>query len=444
MKKNREKLFHSTKTSEEFLFYKTDDKIENRSIEPALESVGRDFEEFPEILTGKAFFDHAMSVLEGRKTFSTMAVKIDENNALSLKNVLTVQKAINKICEQKLGIYGQLDTYLFGCFFPDLNSCQCLETGKILQKNLSDKKYPSVTIGVASYPGIDYQKDQIFDNALKALDHAVFFGPNSSVVFDDVSLNISGDHFYQKGDIRQAIKEFDAALKINKKNVNVLNSLGVCYAVLGEFDQALEYFETARAIDSNEVMSWYNTGLVYKLKKDNEKALVHFLKANEIGSDLFEVVFQTGKMYFEMKDPEKGKRYYQRAIDLKPANGPNHRFLGECYTEIGMIDQAISTYRKAVKENPNDAHSLSALGYLFDITEENPDIAVVFSKQSVDISPENGLFRQRLGNLYLKQNKLKEALSEFKTAHDLGFDSTVEIEKTDLLIHQNEKQHGTG
>jgi tetratricopeptide (TPR) repeat protein len=83
---------------------------------------------------------------------------------------------------------------------------------------------------------------------------------------------------------------------------------------------------------------------------------------------------------------------------------------------------------------------LSALGYLFDIQGENPEITTIFCQQSVEIAPENGLFRNRLGRLYLKQNQLKEALIEFEKAQDLGHDSMEFIDKIkDMLMEEQDK-----
>jgi len=53
----------------------------------------------------------------------------------------------------------------------------------------------------------------------------------------------------------------------------------------------------------------------------------------------------------------------------------------------------------------------------------------MFCQQSIQISPDDGLFRHRLGRLYLKQNRLEESLKEFKKAQELGYDSNEYIEQ---------------
>ena len=147
------------------------------------------------------------------------------------------------------------------------------------------------------------------------------------------------------------------------------------------------------------------------------------------------MAYQTGKTYLEMGDRKKGKALFQKAITLKPETGLYFRLLGECYAETDMIDDAIAAYKKAIKENPHDALSLSALGSLFDKKGENPEICILFFQQSIDISPENGLFRHKLGRIYLKQDKLQEAMTEFKTAMALGFDASKDVEELEALIN---------
>ncbi len=440
MKESRHALFHSTKTDSQFLFYKTDE-IAPGEPDEASESELKAFldtllKEFPGISYGQEFLKRATAFSEPAPFFCTMVVKMDGDHYRTFpEDAIGVARIIHDVCEKERGLWGGLRWFLFACIFPGKNSEEGFHIAKQIQKRLSAGSGRTVTIGIAPYPLISFEKHQMFDNAEKALAHACFFGPDSAVVVDAVSLNICGDHFYQQGDVMKAMAEFEAALELDPKNVNVHNSLGVCLGQMGDFERALAHFNTARALDPEDPMAWYNTGLVYKLKKDNDKALEFFLRAGEIDGTLFEAAFQTGKIYFEKNLPEIGKQYYQKAIDLKPENDLNYRFLGECYTEVGRIDDAVAAYKKAILEHPNDAGALSALGRLFDEKGENPEIALLFCRQSVDIAPRNGLFRYRLGELYAKHNEPEKALYEFKKACELGFDASADVEKLEAAIN---------
>jgi tetratricopeptide (TPR) repeat protein len=353
----------------------------------------------------------------------------DLDNDTREKRFMDLATVLSGCCQEESGMWGQADTELFGCFFPDKTGPQCQKIAEAIQENISEHGTNTVSIGMASFPTIDYRKENILENARKALDHASFFGPKSTVSFDSVSLNISGDNRYAEGDIEGAIDEFERALMLDSDNVNVHNSLGVCYGVRNEFENALVEFNTAISKNPDEFMAIYNIGMVNLIKEEKEKALEYFLKAGDKSKDVFEVIFQTGRVYVEMDSFEDAKAFLERAVKLQPTSGTAFRYLGDCYTGLECYKQAISAYKSAIKLNPSDAASLSAMGHLFDLEGENPEISTTFCLQSVEISPENGLYRHRLGTLYLKQNRYEEALKEFEAAKALGYDSVDHIEQ---------------
>jgi len=445
MTHKKTELFHNRSSSKEFLFYKTDAKPKKDTVE-ALSSVASDriLKAFPDILEQKNFMDYAMAQLESSTQFEAMVIKIDnlKNNAETAGDYgidlwIDVAHVIDEICRRENGFWGRLDPRRFGCFFSEKNETPPVELANKINDGLAETRNETVSIGIASYPTLSFDKDQILDHAGKALDHAAFFGPGSTVSFDAVSLNISGDTRYQNGDIDGAIEEFKTALLLDPSDVNVHNSLGVCYGILSDYDNALKEFQEAVRLDPNEVMARYNSGLINMLTGDTEKALQNFLEAGEKEDDTFEITFQTGNVYLKMGKPEKAKKFLEKAVTLDSESGPAFRLLGECYNAMDMTDNAIFAYKKALRQNPNDAESLSALGYLFDLLGENPEITTILCQQSIDIAPENGLFRHRLGNLYLKRNQLEDALEQFQKAHDLGQDSGDMIEKIKRLMLDN-------
>jgi tetratricopeptide (TPR) repeat protein len=328
------------------------------------------------------------------------------------------------------GFWGALESGLLASFFPGKTGPENLKIARRVQKELKERSEQTVTIGVAAYPTLAYDKSEIVDNARKALDHASFFGPDSAVVFDAVSLNISGDKLYEKGEIDEAVEELKKALLLEPVNVNVHNSLGVCYSIQGKYDQAVDEFKAVVSADPKEHMGFYNLGLVYIQTGQREQGLEFLLKANEIKDEVYEVAFQIGKLYLDLGDPQKGLRFLERAASLKPKSGAVHRFLGDCYIAVNRPDAAVSSYKKAIKQNPHDAASMSALGYLYDDRGENPEIALMFCRESVMLSPENGLFHYRLGRLYSNHNRFEEALEEFTKAKQFGYDVGGDIQET--------------
>jgi len=436
MTSDKKTLSLSHGSASHFLFSKTDigrlKEVKKTEIIDANEAVKS---AFPNMRSGNDFIDYANQQLGAIDQFSAMVIRLDQVNEDNDQDQppegndghVDVAGIIDRLCRKENGLWGTLEAGLLGSFLPARNGSDSLELARGLQTRLVEKFGKTVTIGMASFPTIKYKPTEIINNARKALDHATFFGANSLVAFDDVSLNISGDKFYEKGEIQKAIDEFKLALEIDPNNVNVHNSLGVCYGLQSHYDLAIAAFQKAIAIDPGEYMALHNLGLVHLLIEQRDRALEYFLDAYKINGNDFEVAFQTGKLYLETGNFKKSRPYLERAAEREPESGQVYRYLGDCYAADHMPDAAISAYKKAIKHNPHDASAMSALGNIFDKQGENPEITLMFLRESVTLSPENGLFHHRLGRHFSNQHRLNSALKEFVKAKSFGYDAAEDI-----------------
>jgi tetratricopeptide (TPR) repeat protein len=431
-------LFHSRGSARHFLFSKTNtDRLKDVSLKQVADARQVLQSAYPDMLYDQDFMDHAQRVLAADSLFSAVVIRLDQNGREEVVSgdpaqdggLLEVARILDEVCREQNGIWGSLKSGLLAGFFPDKNGLQAIDLARRIQASLKEKTQKTITAGVAEYPTITYQKAEILQNAAKALDHATFFGPGSAVAFDGISLNISGDKLYEKGEIQGAVDELRTALKLDPANANVHNSLGVCFGILGDYEPAIEAFKAAISLDPEEYMALYNLGLVFMLTEKRDQALEFFLKADKINGDAYEVTFQTGKLYLDLGNLKKARKYLERAADLAPEAGAVYRYLGDCHAAANMPQEAIAAYRKAIKLNPQDAASMSALGCLFEDQGENSEITMIFCRESVELAPDNALFRYRLGRLYSNQNRLDQALSEFQQAQKLGYDAVDDIKQ---------------
>ena len=429
-------IAHSNDSTSHFLFSKTDtDQIKEIKGKKSIKAVDAIKSDFPNIPHGDVFIEHANRKLADAERFCAMVIRPDHGSISKKKSksrqtettLVDIAGILNGRCQKNNGLWGSLNAGVLGSFFTGINEKEGLELAGDIQKQIAEDTSATVSIGLASFPALRFLRSQVFENAGKALDHAAFFGANSLVAFDDVSLNISGDKLYEKGKIHEAIEEFKLALELNADNVNVHNSLGVCYGVQHRYDAATVEFKKAVAIEPDEYMALYNLGLVHLLMEQEDRALEYFLGADKVNGNNFEVAFQTGKLYVERGSLEKGMPYLQRAAKMEPESGQTYRYLGDCYAAADKSQAAISAYKKAIKHNPHDAAALSALGSIFNDQGENPEITLMFLRESIELSPNNGLYHHRLGRHYSNQDNLDDALKEFVTAKSLGYESAEDI-----------------
>lgn len=401
----------------------TDDFLRRKT--GAVASAGPEPAAHAPLHTDSAFAEKVGAAMDTLPAFAALVIGIETTDAGAPRPDGATDRTaavVETACRDGAGLWGLLETDLYGCVLPGLSADEAKIRAEAMRDAMAAGGTQTVLIGVAAFPHSAFEKDEILGNALKALDHAAFFGAGSVVAFDAVSLNVSADKRYQEGDLSGAIEELQRALDLDAENYNVQNSLGVCYAELGAYEKALKIFETAMTLAPKDAMAVYNAGLAHLRMGDREHALERFLQADAMDGATFEVCLQTGRLYQDMHKPAKARPYLERAVQCRAESGIAQRYLGECLLALDRIEAAAVAYKKAVRCNPNDAEALSAMGCLFDRMGENPEISTLFCRQSIDLAPDNGVFRRRLGELLLKQNRLEEALQTFMKAEELGQD----------------------
>jgi len=431
------KLFSSCSSTRHFLLSKTDRfEHEARNQKPPFAGSDALLEIFPDMLSGPALIEHALSILDDAPAFGVITIMLDHGHPENISatdeinpaRILDTGKVIAQTSRQHNGIWGQLSHDTWGCFLPDADEAACIQWKRTLKADLAGHKLSGVTVGIALYPCSDFTRVQTVDNAWKALHHATFFGPDAAAVFDAVSLNISGDRHYQDNDIQGAVSEFKNALALDPSNINVHNSLGVCYGVLGELESALKEFETSLALDPEEFMAVYNIGMTHQLLDNPKSALEFYLRAGDLKSDVYEINLNTGHLLLQNGSVEKAMGFLEKAAQLEPDSGLAFRYLADGLKKLGRINESMEAYKKAVKLHPYDADSISALGWLFAKSGENMEIATMFCRQATELAPDRGVFFNRLGRLYLKNSRMEDAMAALENADRLGHDSKDLIE----------------
>jgi len=365
---------------------------------------------FPGILAGQAFVNDALKRM-GAFGFSAMMIRPDSRtdgaaDAAVDPFLLNAGFILEQLTRPLHAVWGLINPETLGCLVPETDLSVCRKLGADIQNQLAEFQKETVSIGIAVYPLTGFSRNDAVLNAWKALIHAAVIGPGSMVVLDAVSLNISGDHLYQNGNLPGAVEEYRMALQLDPSNVNVHNSIGVCYGMMEMYDAAESEFDAALLLKPDEVMALYNLGVVCLLTGRKEMALDIFLKATAIDDGIFELTLLTGKLYFDAGNPEKARTFLEKALNCRPKSGTALRTLGACFSALNLLREAVAVYTRAVKNNPNDAESFSRLGQLYDTIGENPEIARLFCQQSVAIDPENEVYRERLDRLNQKSLRL--------------------------------------
>ncbi len=328
----------------------------------------------------------------------------------------TFENTFNLVLDNERGIWEYLgDLSFIIAFWDNENTQKASELMVSLKNKMSGALKSSILVGVARFPFHDFTRSQTVDNAIKAIDHAAFFGPDTLIHFDGVSLNISGDRFYQTHQFEMARTDYLKGLEIKPNDINLINSLGVCYGVAGELENARTEFERALKINAKEVMVIYNLGLIHRIEEDLDKAILYLRKARAINDRIFEVELLLGHLLFLKGLHEQALPHLETAIQIDDTSAAAFRLKGEILLADRQPDEAAKAFNRAIKINPSDATSLSGYAKCLEIQNKNLTIALSFAKNSIALEPDNTLFQQRLNTIREKIDGL-EPPEQIKTA----------------------------
>lgn len=274
-----------------------------------------------------------------------------------------------------------------------------------------------VAFGVCHWPCLEQTKTAMAVNCRKALLHGRFFGPGSVTVFDHVSLNVSGDAYFDEGDYRQAVREYQAGVRMNPGDINLMNSLGVALAELNRHRQAVACFKQVLEKEPDNFMALANQGFALRMLGRDGDALSSFQQAllspGYTGGDAApELSLQLGRLYCNVGRFAEALHVLE-TLEARSAGRQEfslYRLLGEAYMETGQEKKAMRSLQRALHLFPQDAASLSMLGILYLQAGEGDDIALGFCRQAVVLDGQGSEHWQRLGWALLHLRRPEEAL----------------------------------
>jgi protein O-GlcNAc transferase len=133
--------------------------------------------------------------------------------------------------------------------------------------------------------------------------------------------------------------------------------------------------------------------------------------------------YSLGLKYESLGQTKKAIGEYRKSLSLKPGNDKVLYSLGRLMATLGEPDQAIEIIKQAVKLNPKSAEARNLLAVVYNqeamafMQQGNLDAARQALETGIQAkggSAETETLRNNLGCLYVRENKLDEAVGTFR------------------------------
>jgi tetratricopeptide (TPR) repeat protein len=163
-----------------------------------------------------------------------------------------------------------------------------------------------------------------------------------------------GNISLQKGDIDNAIAQYQKALEINSNDASAHSDLGTAFLQKKEVDEAIAQYQKAHEINPTYALTDYNLGIAFIQKGEVDDAIAQFQKALEMNPRLPAALNSLGLALVQKGQLDEAITLYKKAEEIDPTYALVHNSLGAAYFKKGQMNEGLAQFQEALRLNPND------------------------------------------------------------------------------------------
>ncbi len=188
----------------------------------------------------------------------------------------------------------------------------------------------NATVAQLEQRGDELRSEKAYVDAIDYYRAALRKEPNNSVLF-----NKTGIAELQLARYREAKKDFERAVKLNKQYAEALNNLGVVYYIDRNYNKAIKYYQKALLLREASASFHSNLGTAYFERKQVDLAMKEYLRALELDPDIFERISMAGVT----------------AHLVSPSDRAHYSYIvAKMYAQVGNADRCLLYLRKAKED----------------------------------------------------------------------------------------------
>jgi len=203
---------------------------------------------------------------------------------------------------------------------------------------------------------------------------------------------------------------------------------GIKWIAKGDLDNAIYDFNRAIVIDPDFAEAYSNRGMAYRLKGLYDQAISDYNKSLEINPDDAETYNRRGFSWYKKGDLDRAIGDFNRALKINPQSAVAYFNRGLASHKKGEFDRAIEDCNKVLEINPehSDAYSIRCLVWL---DKNELDRAIKDCDKALKMNPQNISALITLGVVWLQKGEFEWACANLEEACEFGSCETLKTVK---------------
>ena len=202
------------------------------------------------------------------------------------------------------------------------------------------------------------------------------------------SLNRRGQLRAESGQEKEAILDFDDAIRNDATCWRALHNRGVLLAQAGQFEMAFDDFSRTIQLNPQFAKAYSNRAALYLVADNLDAALADYHRAIELDADLAVAHRGCGRVCQLLGRVEEAIAHYDASVQLAPNDAYAAACRADLLTDIGRYTEAEAEYERAIEIDPSlsQAHGGSAwlLATCPDNAVRNPELAIERAKTAIE------------------------------------------------------------
>jgi tetratricopeptide (TPR) repeat protein len=259
-----------------------------------------------------------------------------------------------------------------------------------------------------------------------------------------------GVELQQKGDLEDARRAYQAALKLDPQRIDALSNLGLVYSQLGQQELAVRCFRDALKVNPRQQAVRFNLGVAYMRSKRYQPAQLELAKVISARPANLAARNLRALCLFKLERLEEGIVELEAVRRANPKDLEVSYTLSSAYIKTGQLDKAAPVIRELENNDSVDAHFIvgsyylarfhhqraireftvalqrnprlpevhAQLGYAY-YFDSKPDLSAKMCEEELALYPDDSNATSLLGSIYRERGQLEQAAALLDKANHL-------------------------
>ena len=258
-----------------------------------------------------------------------------------------------------------------------------------------------------------------------------------------------GSTLKRRGRLKEAIKNYNQAVRIKPDYAEAYYKLGGIFALQGKIDPAIKQYRKALEIEPEYAEVHYNLGLAFHLQGKTADAMNRYQRAIEIRPDYADAHINLGVLFQSQGKFDMAISHYLEAMKVKPYDADLHNNLAVALQSQGRINEAMAHFERSINLRPDYPPALCGLARILathpDKKLRNFDKSIVLAERAAKLTGnQSASVLETLSASYAAAGKWDAAIGTAEIALKFALtaenDNLAEYLRKKLEIYQSKKQ----